>query len=153
MKTVQLKKSIKIRTILTSLVAIILLSTNVKAQELKVETTSYVNINELPEYVVVTSENTKLIGGININIDHKKSDYEGVLKELESLLQNRKKLRIRTQTDLLNAMSKLGYTYVNAYNGKAGSVGLNSGKDVEIFGSQAKYRINMVFKKKEKYQS
>lgn len=141
------------KTILTSLVVLLLMSTNVNAQELKVESVSAVNINELPEYVVVTSENTKLLGGININIDHKKSDYEDILKELESLLQNRKKLRIRNQTDLLNAMSKLGFEYVNAYNGKAGSLGLNSGKDVEVFGSQAKYRINMVFKKKAKYQS
>ncbi|MEP1486992.1 MAG: hypothetical protein ABJK28_01035 [Algibacter sp.] len=149
-------KSIKMKTILTiltSLIVLMVLSTNVNAQELKVEAISSVNINELPEYVVVTSENTKLIGGININIDYKKSNYEGVLKELESLLQNRKKLSIRTQTDLLNAMSKLGFTYVNAYNGKAGSLGLSSGKNTEIFGSQEKYRINMVFKKKEKYQS
>ncbi|UII79851.1 hypothetical protein LV704_19600 [Flagellimonas sp. CMM7] len=105
------------------------------------------------EYVVVTSENTKLIGGININIDYKKSDYEKVLRELESLLQNRKKLRIRNQTDLLNAMSKLGFEYVNAYNGKENNISLGSGKDVEVIGGQAKYRVNMVFKKKEKYQS
>lgn len=141
------------KTVLTSLIVIILLSTNVTAQELKVEAVSSVSINELPEYIVVTSENTKLIGGININIDHKKSDYEVVLKELETLLQNRKKLRIRTQTDLLNAMSKLGFEYVNAYNGKAGTIGAGTGKDVAVFGSQAKYRINMVFKKKAQYQS
>lgn len=141
------------KTILTSLVAIILLSTNVKAQELKVENMSSVNINELPEYVVVTSENTKLIGGININIDYKKSDYEAVLKELEHLLQNKNKLKIRNQTDLLNAMSKLGFEYINAYNGKAGTIGASSGNKFEILGSQAKYRINMVFKKKAKYQS
>ena len=49
-------------------------------------------------------------------------------------------------------MSKLGFEYVNAYNGKAGTLGLNSGKNVEVFGSQAKYRINMVFKKKPKFQ-
>lgn len=141
-----------VKTVLSSLIVLILLSSNAIAQELKVEETSYVNINQLPEYVVVTSENTKLIGGININIDYKKSDYEVVLKELEHLLQNRKKLRIRTQTDLLNAMSKLGFDYVNAYNGKAGTIGAGAGKDLEIFGSQEKFRINMVFKKKEKYQ-
>tara|TARA_R110002073_G_scaffold216229_2_gene376440 strand:+ start:1904 stop:2341 length:438 start_codon:yes stop_codon:yes gene_type:complete len=140
------------KTILTSLVVLLIMSTNVSAQELKVESVSAVNINDLPEYVVVTSENTKLIGGININIDYKKSDYENVLRELEHLLQNRRKLRIRNQTDLLNAMSKLGFEYVNAYNGKAGTLGLNSGKNVEVFGSQAKYRINMVFKKKPKFQ-
>lgn len=145
-----MKSTIKI---LSSLLLVVLMSGSLNAQELKVEAVSSVNIDELPEYLVVTSENTKLIGGININIDHKKSAYEDVLKELEALLQNRKKLRIRTQTDLLNAMSKLGFEYVNAYNGKAGTIGAGTGKDVDIFGSQAKYRINMVFKKKEKYQS
>mgnify|MGYP003669305748 CR=1 FL=1 len=152
MRKSKAKKMKTTKTILTSLVVLLIMSTNVSAQELKVESVSAVNINDLPEYVVVTSENTKLIGGININIDYKKSDYENVLRELEHLLQNRRKLRIRNQTDLLNAMSKLGFEYVNAYNGKAGTLGLNSGKNVEVFGSQAKYRINMVFKKKPKFQ-
>ncbi|SHG20683.1 hypothetical protein [Flagellimonas flava] len=142
-----------INKILVGLTLLVVWSASVTAQELKVEAVSSVSIDELPEYVVVTSENTKLIGGININIDYKKSDYEKVLKELESLLQNRKKLRIRNQTDLLNAMSKLGFEYVNAYNGKENNISLGSGKDVEVIGGQAKYRVNMVFKKKEKYQS
>lgn len=142
-----------VNKIFASLIVVILMSSSLKAQELRVEEIASVGINELPEYVVVTSENTKLIGGINITIDYKKSDYEVVLKELQTLLQNRKKLRIRNQTDLLNAMSKLGFEYVNAYNGKESNIGVGSGKDVEIIGGQAKYRINMVFKKKEKYQS
>ncbi len=142
----------KTHRILVVLLFVTLVSTHASAQELKVEERYAVNINELPEYVVVTSENTKLLGGININIDHKKSDYSEVLKTLESLLQNRKKLRIRTQTDLLNAMSKLGFEYVNAYNGRSSNIGAGSGDDLEIFGSHEKFRINMVFKKKEKYQ-
>lgn len=141
-----------LKSILTALLLLVAISANVQAQELKVESTSSVNINDLPEYVVVTSENTKLIGGINITIDHKKSDYETVLKKLQTILQNRKKLRIRNQTDLLNAMSKLGFDYVNAYNGRAGNIGVSSGNDLEIIGGNTKYRINMVFKKKEMHK-
>jgi len=129
------------------------LTISLSAQELKVVTSSAVNIQNLPEYVVITSENTKLLGGINITIDYKKSKYENVLDELETLLQNRKKLRIRNQTDLLNAMSQLGFEYVDAYNATAGTIGAGGGDDVEIFGSEAKYRINMVFRKKEKYRT
>ncbi len=132
---------------------VILLTISLSAQELKVVTSSAVNIQNLPEYVVITSENTKLLGGINITIDYKKSKYENVLDELETLLQNRKKLRIRNQTDLLNAMSQLGFEYVDAYNATAGTIGAGGGNDVEIFGSDAKYRINMVFRKKEKYRT
>ena len=83
MRKSKAKKMKTTKTILTSLVVLLIMSTNVSAQELKVESVSAVNINDLPEYVVVTSENTKLIGGININIDYKKSDYENVLRELE----------------------------------------------------------------------
>ncbi len=124
----------------------------INAQELKVETSSSVSIEQLPEYIVITSENTKLLGGINISIDYKKSDYKDVLEELETLLQNRKKMRIRNQTDLLNAMIKLGFEYVDAYNATAGAIGAGGGDDVEIFGSEAKYRINMVFRKKIKFR-
>lgn len=46
-------------------------------------------------------------------------------------------------------MSKLGFDYVNAYNGKAGNIGASSGNDIEIIGEHTKYRINMVLKKKE----
>ena len=63
---------------------------NITAQELSVDHSSSVNIEKLPEYVVVTSENTKLLGGMNINIDSKKSGYENVLKDLEELLQKNK---------------------------------------------------------------
>ncbi len=140
----------RIKTNILALVALI--SMSVTAQELEVVSASSVNIEQLPEYIVVTSENTKLIGGIDITIDYKKSVYEDVLDELETLLQNRKKLRIRNQTDLLNAMSELGFEYIDAYNATAGTLGVGGGNDVEVFGSEAKYRINMVFRKKEKYR-
>ncbi|SEC17177.1 hypothetical protein SAMN04489761_2286 [Tenacibaculum sp. MAR_2009_124] len=129
-------------------------STNSIAQELSVTKTesSSININELPEYVIVTSENTKLFGGINIEIDYKKSSYADVLERLETLLQNRKKLRVRNQTDLLNALSKLGFEYINAYNANAGTISAGGGDDIEIFGGESKYRVNMVFRKKEQYR-
>lgn len=123
------------------LLLIMLAATNLYAQD--------VNINELPEYVVVTSENTKILGGININIAHKKSNYEKALKELESTLQNVKKLRVRTQTDLLNAMSKLGFDYIDAYNANAGAIGAGAGDKIQLSDTQAKFRTNMVFRKKE----
>lgn len=123
------------------LLLIMLAATNLYSQD--------VNINELPEYVVVTSENTKILGGININIAHKKSNYEKALKELESTLQNVKKLRVRTQTDLLNAMSKLGFDYIDAYNANAGAIGAGAGDKIQLSDTQAKFRTNMVFRKKE----
>ena len=57
------------------IIALLVISTNsdVFSQELSVINKSSVKIEELPEYVIVTSENTKLIGGINIIIDYKKS--------------------------------------------------------------------------------
>jgi hypothetical protein len=122
-------------------------------QELKVVNSASVSIDELPEYVIVTSENTKLIGGIDITIDYKRSQYQDRLEELESLLQNRKKLHIRNQTDLLNAMSKLGFEYVDSYTGASESFGLEGGDDVKVFGSDSKFRTNMVFRKKEIYRN
>lgn len=129
------------------LLIVTVLSFNLSAQELKVKN-SFINIQQLPEYIVVTSENTKLLGGIDIIIDYKKSDYADVLEELETLLQNKRKLRIRNQTDLLNAMFKLGFEYVDAYNGTSGAVGVSGGDDLQVSGNQVKYRINMVFRKK-----
>ncbi len=55
----------------TILLLFILGITFVNAQELKVESSSSININQLPEYIVITSENTSLLGGINITIDYK----------------------------------------------------------------------------------
>ncbi|MCM5662757.1 hypothetical protein [Galbibacter mesophilus] len=124
------------------------MSLSLSAQDSTFEATNTNVLHNLPEYVVITSENTKLLGGINITIDYKKSQYQDALEELETLLQNRKKMRIRNQTDLLNALSSLGFEYVDAYNATAGTIGAAAGNDVDIFGSQAKYRINMVFRKK-----
>lgn len=131
----------------------LLFSVNMFSQELSVVTNSSVNIKDLPEYVIITSENTKLLGGINIIIDFKRSPYKEQLRNLEDLLQDGDKLRVRNQTDLLNSMSKLGFEYVDAYNANSGSLGVGGGDDVEVFGSNAKFRVNMVFRKKEKFRN
>ncbi len=49
-------------------------------------------------------------------------------------------------------MSKLGFDYVDAYNANAGTIGAGDGNDVEIFESESKYRINMVFRKKARHR-
>ncbi|MFV0530216.1 MAG: hypothetical protein ACK5MD_02135 [Flavobacteriales bacterium] len=94
------------------------------AQELKYSLTNEVDVNNLPEYIVITSENTKILGGINIIIDAKRSIYEDRLLTLENLLQSGKKMRIRNQTDLLNVFSQIGYEFIDAYNATSGSLGL-----------------------------
>ncbi|WP_459213051.1 hypothetical protein [Aquimarina rhabdastrellae] len=125
-------------------------------QQLAVVKASSISVDELPEYVIITSQNTKLLGGINIIIDYKKSLYKQQLRELEELLQDGDKLRVRNQTDLLNAMAVLGFEYVNAYN--ASTVTPSIGKDDvdvlfdELDGGEGSFRVNMVFRKKEKYR-
>lgn len=136
-------------------IAIIVLgfgSISANAQELKVGEKTAITVEELPEYVVVTSENTKLLGGINIIIDYKKSPYKASLEQLEITLQSGKELRIRNQTDLLNAMSELGFEYVDAYNAHAGTIGAGTGDDIAVGVSDSKFRTNMVFRKKERFR-
>lgn len=122
-------------------ISLCLLSLNGLAQD-------KIDLSTLPEYIIITSENTKLLGGINIIIDYKKSEYKDKLEELEIALRNRKQFGVRNQTDLLNKMSNIGYEYVDAYNANSGSIGIGAGDDIDITGSTAKFRINMVFKKK-----
>ena len=83
-----------LRRLTITALLVLFVGINVTAQELSVTKTesSSININELPEYVIITSENTKLFGGINIEINYKRSSYADVLEKLETLLQNRKKL-------------------------------------------------------------
>lgn len=124
---------------------------NGNAQELSVIKKSNINISTLPEYIIITSENTKLLGGIGISIDAKRSSYKKELRKLEDILQDGDKLRVRNQTDLLNFMSKLGFEYIDAFNANSGTLGAGGGEDVNIFGSSSKFRINMVFKKKANF--
>ncbi|WP_299156506.1 hypothetical protein [uncultured Tenacibaculum sp.] len=148
-----MKKSVKTTIILMLLITAL----NVKGQELSVVRSSSIAISQLPEYVIITSQNTKLLGGINIIIDKKRSTYKDQLEELESLLQDGDKLRVRNQTDLLNSMSKLGYDYVNAYNANAimPSSRDSDGDDILniVDGGEGTFKVNMVFRKKEKFRN
>jgi len=139
-----MKKSFKL--LFASMLIFVALSTS--AQELKVIDSSSVNIEDFPEYVIITSQNTKLLGGIGISIDYKKSSYKKQLVELENILQSGKKLKVRNQTDLLNSMSKLGFEYLNAY---VASASTSTNKDELSFGDNT-YRVNMVFRKKESFR-
>ena len=147
-----MKSLVAFKTVSVIILLMLTLTAKLFSQELSVVDSSSVKIEELPKYVVITSENTKLFGGINIIIDYKKSPYEDVLMKLEKLLQSRKKLKIRNQTDMLNTMAQLGFEYVDAYNANAGTIGAGGGDAVDIFGSQSKFRINMVFRKKEEHR-
>ena len=108
------------------------------------------DVKQLPEYVIITTENTKLLGGIGLTIDYKKSPYRDQLIKLEDYLTLAKQNRVRTQTDLLNAMYTLGFEYVDAFNSNADTFGGNTdvGDRSELSGSNSKFRINIVFKKK-----
>ena len=139
-----MKKSFKL--LFAGMLIFVALSTS--AQELKVIDSSSVNIDDFPEYVIITSQNTKLLGGIGISIDYKKSSYKKQLVELENILQSGKKLKVRNQTDLLNSMSKLGFEYLNAY---VASASTSTNKDELSFGDNT-YRVNMVFRKKESFR-
>ena len=116
---------------------------------------SQMEIQKLPEYVIITAENTKLLGGIGLMIDYKKSPYRAELIRLEEYLTLAKQNRVRTQTDLLNVMSAIGFEYINAFNANAGTIGGNTdiGDRSEVGLSESKFRINMVFRKKEKYRN
>lgn len=121
-------------------IANILLTTNVFSQKIKTE--------ELPEYIIITAENTKLLGGIGISIDWKKSPYKSKLQNLVDYLEDER--RVRNLTDLFNVMFELGFDYKDAFNADAGTLGVGAGDDLNITGSDSKYRSNIVFKKYKK---
>lgn len=136
------------------LVSIFIMFVFISIQTFAQENLEEININDLPEYIIITSQSTKALGGISIFIDTHKSKYEDALNELNSLLQWKKKLGIRNQTDLLNAMSSLGFEYINAYNGSQVQYASDrtAGDDIinELLeGGTGSFRINMVFRKKK----
>ena len=98
-----------------------------------------VDATKLPNYIVVTVENTKLLGGIGLTIDWKNSEYKAEMERLYEYLQSSKNggQGVRTLTDLLNVMSNLGFEYVDSFN--ASSFGIDPGSE--------KQRNNVVFKK------
>lgn len=101
-----------------------------------------VKVEEFPEYIIINSDNTSSILGqsIRIVIQAKNSEFEKSLKDLQDLLEDNKYLKISNQTDLLNAMSKLGFDYVDAFP-----------QNPSIESSFS--RTGFVFRKKEKYRS
>lgn len=76
-----------------------------------------IKVDDLPEYVIINCDNVSPLLGksIRIVIQAKNSEFEPAFKTLENLLEDNKYLKISNQTDLLNAMSKLGFDYVNAF--------------------------------------
>jgi hypothetical protein len=99
-------------------------------------------VEEFPEYIIINCDNvTSNIGKtIRIFIQAKNSEYEKLLKELQDLLEDRKYLKISNQTDLLNAMSKLGFDYLDAFPQNT-----TEGNSFS--------RTAIVFRKKEKYRN
>lgn len=91
------------------------------------------SLEHLPEYVVVRSLDSG--NSISIIIDHRKSKYHSQLEMLEDHLSNRKKLNVRNQSELLSAMSEIGYDYINAYS--------LTEEDM----------VNVVFRKKKEYRN
>ena len=110
---------------------------SLKAQEL--------NPNELPNYVVVTVENTRLVGAMNLNIDTKKSPDRNALLDLEDYLTDKDRSRVRTITDLLNTMDRLGFDYIDAYDAKLQTN--NNNRDGFGLNGTATVRTNVVFKR------
>ena len=118
------------------LLSLIFASAITFAQEPKMDESHSVKVEKLPEYIIIQSESTaRLLGQKIIYVDRKNSDYAQALAELDDLLTNRKKLGIRSQTDLLNAMSGLGFDYVDAFTIGQGDM------------------TNMVFRKRQEYRN
>jgi hypothetical protein len=94
-----------------------------------------IDIDKLPEYVVIASETAgRILSPNNLFINTNKSDDKVILDKFKDILTGRKNLNIRNHTDLLNAMSAFGFEY----------------KD--HFGIGAGVMVNLVFQKKEKYR-
>ncbi|MEM6630491.1 MAG: hypothetical protein AAF694_12505 [Bacteroidota bacterium] len=99
------------------LIAPLFIFIDTSAQTLDSKEAFMVDLELLPEYVIVTSESTgRLLGSIMIYLESKNSAYESALEELEEVLTSKEKLRIQNQTDLLNAMIGLGFEYVDAFS-------------------------------------
>ena len=101
-----------------------------------------VTVDEFPEYIIINSDNISpvLSKSIRIVIQAKNSEFEKPLIELQDLLEDNKYLKISNQTDLLNAMSKLGFDYIDAF--------LQNPRSESSFS-----RTGFVFRKKEKYRN
>lgn len=100
---------------------------------------------ELPEYIVISAESTKIFGGIGLTIDSKKSSFKESLMKLEQYIISKDQKEVRTLTDLFNVMNELGFDYVNAFVDSGTNL---TGGDNLSLGSE-KSKNNIVFKKKK----
>ena len=94
-----------------------------------------IDIDKLPEYIVIASETRgRILSPTNLFINTTKSDDKEILNKLKDILTKRKKLNIRNHTDLINAMAAYGFEYKDDF-------GIGSG-----------LMVNLIFQKKEKYR-
>lgn len=114
--------------------------TNVHAQVLSVGDKT-LKVEQFPEYIVINCDNNSSFfeSSIRIVVQAKNSEFGKVLGELEDFLEGDKYMKIRNQTDLLNALSKLGFDFVDAFP-------QNSREDSVLS------RTGFVFRKKEQYR-
>jgi hypothetical protein len=117
--------------------ASLLLAMPVYAQQLSIKEKTF-KVEEFPEYIVMNCDNTLALfeRTLNIVIPASNSDYEKILKDLASLFDD----KMNNHTDILNAMSKLGFDYVDAFPQVS-----NRGAFFD--------RTSFVFRKKEKYRN
>lgn len=111
-------------------------SLDIQAQELVANQKS-LKVGELPEYVVIHTG--FFYGSIRITIQSKESPNKKALEDLELILEDDKYLNIKNQTDLLNAMSELGFDFQDAFGIDSGDYGF--------------LQTGLVFRKKEKYRN
>lgn len=114
-------------------------------QELNASQGQKINADDLPKYIIISSQKGEIFNDIAIIIDSDNSPYKKGLDKLEHMLQNRKMLKVRNQADLLNAMDQLGFDYLDVYQ--------DTEKDskTSLDKTARRFRVNMIFKKKEKY--
>lgn len=96
-----------------------------------------IDIDKLPQYIVVASTNGGVLSDIDVDIRIKKSKYADELKKLEKRLNNSD--FVETYTDLLNEMHELGFDFIDSFENKIQEKGILS---------DLKVRQNLVFRKR-----
>ena len=104
-------------------------------QTLKEYKSQAIDIDRLPEFVVIASQSQgRILSPTNLFINSNKSDDKPALDQLGDILTERKKLNIRNHTDLFNAMAAFGFEYTDHF-------AIGSG-----------FMVNLVFRKKAEYR-